>query len=145
MQEKLNEVAKKETAKEYIALIHDGMCHLPRAKRQRLDNVMFFVSIRFFFICSCHTTYIVPSIICVFVQVFWQAHGAFVVVRSRATDGRASMEMTVVIVEKLYVVLAMVSSGCSTPLPLGTKYTNKLVVPFTFTIFPLEHGLEGSG
>lgn len=77
-------------------------------------------------------------------QVFWQAHRAFAIVRSTASSGRPSMEMTVVIVEKLYVVLGMVSSGCHSPIPLDTKNAKKTAVPFNFPVFPVEYGLEAS-
>lgn len=54
------------------------------------------------------------------------------------------MESAVVIAEKLYVVLTMVSSGCNIPLPIDIKDAKKLKFPFTFPVFPLENGLEVS-
>ncbi|CAL4947882.1 unnamed protein product [Urochloa decumbens] len=112
IEEKAVQEKLKEISEKCIILAHDAMRRLPRAERRRLDNI------------------------------FWQAHRAFATVKSRATDGRASLGMAVVIAEKLDVVRKMVSFGSNTPLPIDMKGDKKLIMPFTAPVFPIEHGIE---
>ena len=80
---------------------------------------------------------------CASVQIFWNVHHAFAVVRSRATEGRCTLQMVLVIAEKLDVLRKMVSSACGVPLPVDMKEDSKLIIPFDVAVFP-EDGVEAS-
>ncbi|PUZ55159.1 hypothetical protein GQ55_5G189500 [Panicum hallii var. hallii] len=101
----------KDIAERCVALTYDAMRRLPRAERRRFENI------------------------------FWHAHRAFAIVRSRATEGRATLEMALVIAQNLDVVRRMVSSACRTPLPVDMEDSEPMTPFFSVTVFPLG-GLE---
>ncbi|CAL4974493.1 unnamed protein product [Urochloa decumbens] len=102
----------KDVAERCITLNRDAMRRLPRAERRRFD------------------------------KIFWMVHLAFATVRSMATEGRATLSMAVVIIDKLDIVRRMVSSACRAPLPLDMKERTKLSVGFTDTAFPEDSRAE---
>ncbi|KAG2591093.1 hypothetical protein PVAP13_5NG445240 [Panicum virgatum] len=92
-----------------VALTYDVMRRLPRAERRRFENI------------------------------FWNVHHAFAVVRSRATEGCCTLQMVLVIAEKLDVLRKLVSSACGVPLPVDME-DSKLIIPFNVAVFP-EDGM----